>query len=210
MATQKQQTHDARREEILQAVRDECAEVGVSRLSVSSVTKRVGMTRSLFYHYFPTKEDAIDAAIDASIDTFVARLEVWNSQRVPGDVGGALLSISELLCHLVLNESELPKLLVGSDDPALYTGFLHSVSDRCARYICNTTVVDFAAAHTVEIDHVYETFYMLTSGLIMFIRTHPETSPTTIRDIAAATLHLEQYVDDAAAGHVGAGHVATE
>ena len=194
MTTQKQQKHDVRREEILRAVRDECAEVGVSRLSVSGVTKRVGMTRSLFYHYFPTKEDAIDAAIDTSIDEFVAKLEAWNAQRTPGDVDGALLSISELFCHLVLDEAELPKLLVGSGAAALYTGFLHRVSDRCARYICETTVVDFAAAHTVEIDHVYETFYMLISGLIMFIRTNPDTSPTTVRDIAAATLHLEQYV----------------
>lgn len=194
MGSQKQLAHDARRKEILQAVRDECAEVGVSRLSVSSITKRVGMTRSLFYHYFPTKEDAIDAAIDTSIDEFVARLEAWNAQRVPGDIAGALMSISELFCHLVLDEAELPKLLINGGAAAFYTGFLDRVADRCARYICDTTVADFAALHTVEIDHVYETFYMLISGLVMFIRTHPDTSPTTVRDITAATLHLDGYL----------------
>ena len=55
--------HDDRREEILAAVRDACAEEGVSRFSVSSITKRVGCTRSLFYHYFPDKEAALNAAL---------------------------------------------------------------------------------------------------------------------------------------------------
>ncbi len=196
VATQKQQVHDARRSEILQAVRDELAEVGLSRLSVSGITKRVGVTRSLFYHYFPTKEDAIDAAIETSIDEFIAKLEAWNAQRTPGDIEGALTSISELFRSLVLDESALPKVLISSGGASLYAGFLHRVADRCARYICDTTVADFAAVHKVEISHVYETFYMMISGLIMYVRTHQDASVEMIRDVAAATLHLERYLGD--------------
>ena len=48
-------TRDERRDEILRAVIAVCAEQGLARLSVSSVTARVGCTRSLFYHYFPAK-----------------------------------------------------------------------------------------------------------------------------------------------------------
>ena len=43
-------TYGERREEILQAVRETCAEDGVANLSVSAITKRAGCTRSLFYH----------------------------------------------------------------------------------------------------------------------------------------------------------------
>ncbi len=37
-----------------------------------------GCTRSLFYHYFPTKEDALQAVLDLSIDSFVEQLTAWN------------------------------------------------------------------------------------------------------------------------------------
>lgn len=82
--------HDDRRGDILAAVRSAIEEDGISRLSISSITKRVGCTRSLFYHYFPTKEDALPAVLDQSIDAFVERLIDWNASRVPGDIEGAL------------------------------------------------------------------------------------------------------------------------
>ena len=58
-------SHDERRDEILRAVVAVCAEQGLSRLSVSSVTARVGCTRSLFYHYFPSKEELTAAVLGA-------------------------------------------------------------------------------------------------------------------------------------------------
>ncbi|MFR3451892.1 MAG: hypothetical protein ACLTSX_10480 [Collinsella sp.] len=54
-------------------------------------------------------------------------------------------------------------------------------------------MVDFAAHHEVRIDHLYETFYVLITGLIMFVRTHPDEPEGTIKDIIASTLHIEGY-----------------
>ena len=59
--------------------------------------------------------------------------------------------------------------------------------------MCSSTVVDFAAHHEVQIDHLYETFYVLITGLIMFVRTHPDAPEGTIKDIIASTLHIEGY-----------------
>ena len=56
-ARQARHSHEVRREEILQAVIDVCSAEGIGKLSVSNVTSRVGCARSLFYHYFPSKED---------------------------------------------------------------------------------------------------------------------------------------------------------
>lgn len=184
---------DARRAEILAAVRDICATEGVGRLSVSRITERAGCTRSLFYHYFPNWKAALDAALDCVIDGFVDELRTWNEHRVPGDIDGALDSCAALFKRLVLDEDRLPKSLSADANAALYTGFVHRVADRTARYICDSTVVDFARLHTVRINHVYETFYVLITGLIMFIRTHPDASEDTIKDIAASTLHIEKY-----------------
>ncbi len=56
-------------------------------------------------------------------------------------------------------------------------------------------MVDFARYHEVRIDHVYETFYVLITGLVMYIRTHPDAPDDLIKDIVASTLHIEGYTE---------------
>lgn len=186
--------HDDRRDEIIDAVRAVVAESGISRLSISAVTKRVGCTRSLFYHYFPTKEDALQAALDQSIDAFMAQLTAWNDQRVTGDIEGALNSAAHMLKTLVLQQDDaMPHTVATGGNAGLYATFVHRVADRTARYICESTVVDFAALHEVRIDHLYETFYVLITGLVMFVRANPDVPEGTVKDIIASTLHIEGY-----------------
>lgn len=188
-------SYDARRNEILQAVVDVCSEEGIGKLSISAVTKRVGCTRSLFYHYFPNKTVALEAALDYTIDMFIARLRSWNESRVFGDIEGALDSISALLKSLVLEMPGISGSITAGGDAVLYTAFVDRVAERCARYMCESTVVDFAAHHEVLIDNVYETFYVLISGLILFIRSHRDVSENVIKDIIACTLHIEGYTE---------------
>ena len=186
--------HDDRRDEIIDAVRAVVAESGISRLSISAVTKRVGCTRSLFYHYFPTKEDALQAALDQSIDAFMTQLTAWNDQRVTGDIEGALNSAAHMLKTLVLQQDDaMPHTVATGGNAGLYATFVHRVADRTARYICQSTVVDFAAIHEVRIDHLYETFYVLITGLVMFVRANPDVPEETVKDIIASTLHIEGY-----------------
>ena len=186
--------HDDRRDEIIDAVRAVVAESGISRLSISAVTKRVGCTRSLFYHYFPTKEDALQAALDQSIDAFMAQLTAWNDQRVTGDIEGALNSAAHMLKTLVLQQDDaMPHTVATGGNAGLYATFVHRVADRTARYICESTVVDFAALHEVRIEHLNETFYVLITGLVMFVRANPDVPEETVKDIIASTLHIEGY-----------------
>lgn len=192
-ARQSRHSHDVRRDEILQAVVDICSEEGIGRLSVSNVTSRIGCARSLFYHYFPSKEAALEAALDYTIDEFIARLRTWNEQRAFGDIEGALDGISQLLKTLVLEMPGISGSISQGGDAVLYTTFVNRVAERCARYICESTVVDFARYHEVLIDNVYETFYVLISGLILYIRSHRDVPVPVIKDIIACTLHIEGY-----------------
>lgn len=183
---------DERRREILDAVRTVSSELGVSHLSVSAVTKRAGCTRSLFYHYFADMDAAVTAVMDEAIDGFISELEQWNASRTVGDIEGALDTVAPLFKRLVASGHELPHTLT-SNSGALYGGFLHNVVQRVAQYICDTTVVDFVAHHDLRIDHVYETFYTLIMGLLMYIRTHPDVPDETVKEIIASTLHIEGY-----------------
>lgn len=186
--------HDDRRDEILNAVRATILEDGISRFSISAATKRAGCTRSLFYHYFPTKEDALQAVLDQSIDSFVDRITTWNAERVTGDIEGALDAAAHMLKTMVLEQDDSATSSVArAGNGAMYASFVHRVADRTARYMCASTVVDFAAHHEVRIDHLYETFYVLITGLIMYVRTNPDTPEEVIKDIIASTLHIEGY-----------------
>ena len=187
--------HDGRRAEIVAAVRELCAETSVDRLSIAAVTERVGVARSLFYHYFPDKESAVEAALDQVIEESLARIRAWNDARTPGDVEGALNSCAALFRELVLEGDALPASLMFSDNSALYTAYVHRIADRMASYMRDNTARDFAAVHGMPIDHVYETFYVLIVGLVMYIRMNPDAPVETIRDVAAATLHIEGYLN---------------
>lgn len=183
---------DERRRRILKAVRVVSAERGVSHLSVSAVSKQAGCTRSLFYHYFSDMDAAVEAVMDEAIEGFITELERWNASRVVGDIEGALDTVAPLFKRLVVDGHELPTTLT-SGSGTLYGGFLHHAVERVAHYLCETTVADFIAHHDLRIDHVYETFYTLVMGLLMYIRTHPDVPDETVKDIIASTLHIEGY-----------------
>ncbi|AEB06273.1 regulatory protein TetR [Coriobacterium glomerans PW2] len=206
-------TREDRREEILHAVRRTCSERGISRLSVSGVAKRVGCTRSLFYHYFPTKEAALEAALEAAIDDFIEQVRIWDHDRERGDIEGALNDVSGLLKSMVLGARDLPRSISLTDDVTLYTDFVDRIADRVASYICSSTVVDFSRYHEIRIDHIHETLYVLIVGLIMYIRTHPDASEELIRDIIASTLHIERFTakyTGSALSHGDAGERSAE
>ena len=130
--------------------------------------------------------------MDEAIEGFVSELERWNASRVEGDIEGALDTVAPLFKRLVVDSHELPATLT-SGSGALYGGFLHHAVERVAHYLCETTVADFIAHHDLRIDHVYETFYTLVMGLLMYIRTHPDVPDETVKDIIASTLHIEGY-----------------
>ena len=178
--------------EIVVAARELYEEKGLARTSIQDITNHVGVTRSLFYHYFADMDAAVTAVMDEAIDGFISELEQWNAGRTIGDIEGALDTVAPLFKRLVVSGHELPSTLTSSSG-ALYGGFLHNVVQRVAQYICDTTVVDFVAHHELRIDHVYETFYTLIMGLLMYIRTHPDVPDETVKEIIASTLHIEGY-----------------
>lgn len=57
--------------EIVVAARELYEEKGLARTSIQDITNHVGVTRSLFYHYFQNKEEVTSAVLDQYITDFL-------------------------------------------------------------------------------------------------------------------------------------------
>ena len=186
---------DAKREAIVRAARAICLEKGFSKITVSDIAGEVGMTRSLFYHYFADKDAVADAVLDDVINEILARLQDWNSQRETGNVNKALDDMVRLLRSLIAGESPFSNRMIHDGNAQLYIRFIDRAADRIADYIADTTVRDFEQHHGMPIRNIHEIFFTLIVGLISLIRSHPAISDRTLKEVIAQTLHIENYVD---------------
>ena len=187
--------HQSRRDDIVNAARDLFEERGIEHTTVKDITERVGVTRSLFYHYFTDKDAVTNAALNDIVEDFLEALRYWNAQRERGNVDKALTDCLHLFRNGVFENGSFRRSLANTENAALYLHFVQTVADRVARYIVDSTVKDFERYHQVEIDHVYETFYLLIIGMIGLIRAYPDISDETLKALAAQTLHIDRYVE---------------
>ncbi len=185
---------DARRAQIVHAARELCLEKGFSKVTISDIASRVGMTRSLFYHYFQDKDQVADAVLDDVIDEAITHLEEWNANREVGNISKALDDVVRLTRSLIADEGPFSQRMIEDGNAGLYIKFIDLVADRIAEYICSSTVRDFEKLHGMPISNEHETFYTLIVGLISLIRLHPDIEDTVIRQVAAQTLHLNEYM----------------
>ncbi len=182
----------ARRAEIIAAAHDLYSEKGLAQTSIKDITERVGVTRSLFYHYFPNKEAVTSAVLDSYTDDFVEALHYWNADRREGDIDHALATVVRLLRLGLFENDAFRTDLASRENAALYLEFVNRVADHTAHYIIDTTVQDYAALHEVRIEHLYETFYILILGVIGYLRKHPDADDQVIADVIAQTLHMDR------------------
>ncbi len=185
---------DARRAQIVQAARTICLEKGFSKITISDIAERVGMTRSLFYHYFQDKNQVADAVLDDVINEVIARLEEWNEHRETGNISKALDDVVRLTRSLIADEGPFSQRLIEDGNAGLYLKFIDRAADRISDYLCSSTVREFEQRHGMPITNEHETFYTLIVGLISLIRLHPDIDDAIVRQVAAQTLHLDEYL----------------
>lgn len=184
--------YEQRRNDIVEAARQLYEERGLSRTSVKDIAERAGITRSLFYHYFPDKQAVTSAVLDDFVEDYIEALSIWNDERMIGEIEQALDGVVRVLRVSVFEGSSFRRALDTRENAALYIEFINRVADRTARYIVDTTVRDYSELHSVSIVHLYETFYILILGICGYIRTHQDVSNEVLKDIIAQSLHMER------------------
>lgn len=184
--------YEQRRNDIVEAARQLYEERGLSRTSVKDIAERAGITRSLFYRYFPDKQAVTSAVLDDFVEDYIEALSIWNNERMTGEIEQALDGVVRVLRVSVFEGSSFRRALDTRENAALYIEFINRVADRTARYIVDTTVRDYSELHSVSIVHLYETFYILILGICGYIRTHQDVSDEVLKDIIAQSLHMER------------------
>lgn len=141
------------------------------------------------------------------MEDFLEALRYWNAGRERGNVDKALTDCLRIFRNGIFESGSFRRSLANTENSALYLHFVQTVADRVARYIVDSTVRDFERFHNVEIEHVYETFYMMIVGMTGLIRANPHISDDVVKRIVAQTLHIEGYLDGGAqgAGFAGTG-----
>ncbi|WEV65529.1 TetR/AcrR family transcriptional regulator [Bifidobacterium sp. ESL0764] len=199
-----------KRDQIVRAAQEMSLKKGFTHITIKDIANKVGMTRSLFYHYFKNKDAVAEAVLDEAVDRIIARIDTWNETRQAGNVDKAMNDIVRLMRDILNDEGPFSQHLVASGNGELYIRFVDQVSQRVADYIEHTAAQDFARLHGgLPVRHLHETLAMLISGLIAILREHPDTPDETIIEILAQTLHLESYLnprslDSGALGSVSA------
>lgn len=183
---------EERRAEIIRAARELYEEQGLAHTSILDITSRVGVTRTLFYHYFPDKDAVTYAVLDAYIADYLEALHYWNANRRPGDIEHALSSVVHLLRVALFEHDAFRAALASQENAALYLEFINRVADQTATYLIESTVRDYEARHEVRIEHRYETFYVLILGVIGYMRKHPDADDALVADLIAQTLHMDR------------------
>lgn len=183
---------DQRRAEIVAAARSLYEQKGLSCTSVQDITNHIGVTRTLFYHYFSDKDAVTMAVLDDYVADYLEALQYWNAQRKTGNIEHALDSLLKLVRQGIFNLDPFRRTMASSENAQLYLEFINRIADRTASYIVETTVKDYGKLHTIHIDHIYETFYVLIIGIVGFLRTHPEVDDAVLKDVISQTLHMDR------------------
>lgn len=181
-----------RRAELIEAARDLYEEKGLSKTSVQDIADRVGVTRSLFYHYFKDKDELTLAVLDSLVAEYVEALTFWDQEREEGQIDDALLSVVKLLRVGLFENSPLHAALASKENSALYLEFVNRVTHHIATHMIEHTVADYRKLHEVRIEHLYETFYVLVAGVIGYLRNHPDADDAVIADVIAQTLYIDR------------------
>lgn len=182
---------DRRRAEFVAAASELFKEKGFSQTSVMDIAKRVGVTRSLFYHYFCDKRAIADAVIDNHADEFVANLRKWGHIQKTKGVQQALIGLVGLMRLYLHSPTSLSAYIIKEEDARLSQRFIERSSHQLTEHFINGKDRDGSMIAFCHVKHPCESFYVLCVGIIAFMLRHPNVPDETIADIIADSLHID-------------------
>ena len=159
--------------EIVVAARELYEEKGLARTSIQDITNHVGVTRSLFYHYFQNKEEVTSAVLDQYITDFLEAMQHWHESQTALATDESLHSMVKIMRMVLFEKNTFRMALSTQENAALYLDFLNRFAAQGAEFMVTHPMVE-QTKYGEQSDHLYETFYVLIVGLVSYLRSHPD------------------------------------
>ncbi|MFR5828703.1 MAG: TetR/AcrR family transcriptional regulator [Adlercreutzia equolifaciens] len=151
--------------EIVVAARELYEEKGLARTSIQDITNHVGVTRSLFYHYFQNKEEVTSAVLDQYITDFLEAMQHWHESQTALATDESLHSMVKIMRMVLFEKNTFRMALSTQENAALYLDFLNRFAAQGAEFMVTHPMVE-QTKYGEQSDHLYETFYVLIVGLV--------------------------------------------
>lgn len=176
--------------EIVVAARELYEEKGLAHTSIQDITNHVGVTRSLFYHYFQNKDEVTAAVLDQYITDFLEALRRWHENQSQQSTEDSLPSMVKIMRQVLFEKNTFRLSLSAQENAALYLEFLNRFASQSAAYLVAHPIEDHTK-YGLPSDHLYEAFYVLIVGLVSYLRTHPDADDEVLVDVVTRMLSAD-------------------
>lgn len=132
------QISEQRREQIVQTARSIVDRQGPSHLTADAITREIGVSRPLLYHYFENMGDLLDAVMCLYLAEFEERLTVWEDNRradSPSDEQRWALELERLLRPSLVEECPLRIDAVQGYASSCYGAFISRCAETLSAHI---------------------------------------------------------------------------
>lgn len=182
---------DLRREEFIGTARKLFEEQGVDNVTITQIARRAGVTRSLFYHYFPDKNAIIEAVMDDYANDFMQQAEVWYQNFDKSNPRDSMRTIASLFKSYLVGSPGLGKASQRSDNATLRQLFAVHVARSLSKRFERQIKVLGDLSWTKDLSHPRERYYILLIGLMSLASREPDISDEVIADIVSDVMHFE-------------------
>ena len=184
---------DERKGELISAAKELFQTRGLTNTSIANIADKVGVTRSLFYHYFANKQAIVDAVIDENVDEFMRRLEQFELGRKAryedkqARVHGALYVVRSSL----VGEDSFGRHILTEKNALLRQQFCVRASKRFANKCAQMDQSSGLLEKRYGIRYPQATMYVLCIGVMSLLFQDPDVPDEVLVEAIASVMHLD-------------------
>lgn len=182
---------DRRREELVNAARELFETRGLTNTSIANITERVGVTRSLFYHYFANKQDIVDAVIDDRVDEFMYSIEQYERERWgQQDAQANLREAAKMVREFIVGENSFGQYIRTQNNSFLRQQFCVRASrrftDKCVQMDKSSGLLE----KRYGMRYPRASMYVLCVGVMSLLFQRPDAPDDALIEVMASMMHL--------------------
>lgn len=182
---------EGRAGDIMQAARGLFEAKGVGATTVKDIACEAGITRELFYYYFPGKPAVVDAVLDDYLADIVESAAVWHETRRKGDIAAALRACMVTLRRTLYDAKGPRPMIAVLEELGMRDSFDVRAVRATAEYLCRTVVPEYRRTRQVQVEYLFETLCVMLFGLVGLLKIDPDISDDVLMRLMEQTLRLD-------------------